>query len=271
MASLSGVPETMLIPLWAKALESRQKKPIFTDLKAGEILLKIDYDFSKFSKSWLSQTGVVVRTSLIDQALTDFLDRYGRSIVVNLGAGLDTRFSRLNDGRISHWYDLDLPEGITLRREFFSESATVSFIEASLFDESWLSRIDRGRLPVFFICEGVLMYFSEALNKSLLSTLAHSFPSSEFVFDIIPPLMVSRAKYHDSVSKIKTASGEPVEFKWGVRNPQDLAEWDEHITVKSFQNYYRQQWRRWSWFGLLSRLPIIRGLTNCGIITLEFD
>ena len=37
-ADLSGVPETMLIPLWARAEESRKPKPIFRDDKAVEML-----------------------------------------------------------------------------------------------------------------------------------------------------------------------------------------------------------------------------------------
>lgn len=41
---LKGVPETLLIPLWAKATETKRSKPIIKDEKALEIMEQIDYD-----------------------------------------------------------------------------------------------------------------------------------------------------------------------------------------------------------------------------------
>ncbi len=41
--------ETLLIPLYARAFESRQADPIFVDEKAQEILARIEYDFAKLA------------------------------------------------------------------------------------------------------------------------------------------------------------------------------------------------------------------------------
>jgi O-methyltransferase involved in polyketide biosynthesis len=38
--------------------------------------------------------------------------------MVELGTGLNTRFERLDNGRV-HWFDLDLPDVMALRRVFF--------------------------------------------------------------------------------------------------------------------------------------------------------
>ncbi|MGZ7118543.1 MAG: hypothetical protein ACXVH2_02455 [Methanobacterium sp.] len=46
---LKGIPETLLIPLWARAVEAKQPHPIIIDEKAIEIMEQIDYDFSKFN------------------------------------------------------------------------------------------------------------------------------------------------------------------------------------------------------------------------------
>jgi len=48
--NLKGVPETLLIPLWARAVESENSDPIVKDNKAVEMMERIDYDFSKFEK-----------------------------------------------------------------------------------------------------------------------------------------------------------------------------------------------------------------------------
>ncbi|WP_454055223.1 hypothetical protein [Clostridium sp. Marseille-Q7071] len=48
---LSGVPETLLIPLWARAIETKNSNPIIKDYKAIEMMENIDYDFSKFDNA----------------------------------------------------------------------------------------------------------------------------------------------------------------------------------------------------------------------------
>jgi O-methyltransferase involved in polyketide biosynthesis len=48
---LSGIPETLLIPLWARAVETKQSSPIIKDIRAVEMVDRIEYDFSKFDKA----------------------------------------------------------------------------------------------------------------------------------------------------------------------------------------------------------------------------
>lgn len=67
--NLEGVPETLLIPLWARAVEAEQEDPIIKDDLSVEMVEKIEYDFSKFDNAWMSQTGVVIRTEILDKRL----------------------------------------------------------------------------------------------------------------------------------------------------------------------------------------------------------
>lgn len=93
--NLTGIPETLLIPLWARAVEGDRPDPIVTDDKAAEMVSQIDYDFSKFESARLSQLGVAIHTMLLDKAVSAFLRCNPEAVVVNLGAGLDTRHDRL--------------------------------------------------------------------------------------------------------------------------------------------------------------------------------
>lgn len=124
---IRDVPATLLIPLWARAVGARRVQPIVRDLKAVEIMEWIDYDFSKFRKAKLSQVGISIRTMLLDRATCGFLERRPQAVVINLGAGLDTRFERLGAGRIRTWYDLDLPEAVELRRRFLPRDRAIPF------------------------------------------------------------------------------------------------------------------------------------------------
>ena len=44
------------------------------------------------------------------------MDAHPEGLVVNLGAGLDTRFYRLDNGTIA-WIDIDLPEVVAFRQK----------------------------------------------------------------------------------------------------------------------------------------------------------
>lgn len=110
--NLNGVSETLLIPLWARAIESEYPDPIIKDEKAAEIMKEIEYDFAKLDEEWSTQISVVVRTEILDNATKNFIKKHPDAVIINIGCGLDTRFSRLSNDRI-HWYDLDLPEPIS--------------------------------------------------------------------------------------------------------------------------------------------------------------
>ena len=68
--NLKGVPETLLVTLWARAAETKHDNPIIKDNKAVEMVNEIEYDFSKLDKNWLTQIMVAVRTEILDNALT---------------------------------------------------------------------------------------------------------------------------------------------------------------------------------------------------------
>lgn len=60
---LSGVPETMLQTVYARAKESRGRGAIH-DAKAEEIIEKLDYDFSLADKDTAMHSGVCYRGAL---------------------------------------------------------------------------------------------------------------------------------------------------------------------------------------------------------------
>ena len=63
---LSGVPETMLQTVYARAKESGGRGSIH-DAKAEEIIEKLDYDFSLADKDTAMHSGVIARTIVLDK------------------------------------------------------------------------------------------------------------------------------------------------------------------------------------------------------------
>jgi len=262
---LTGVPETLLIPLYFKAVETQRVDSIIRDEKAVEIIQHIEYDFAKFDKAWLSQVGVAVRTEILDEATVAFMHQHPDAIVVNLGAGLCTRFNRIDNGRVT-WYELDLPEVIELRRRFFTETDRHRFIEGSITDFRWMDQIKRkGGKPVLFIGKGLFMYFEEREVKNLFVEMATRFPGAEMIFEINGPITVGRSKYHDVVSKVGEA-----EFKWGPSSGAVCATWDDRIQFVQEWNYLDRHRDRWGFMRLFAYIPPLKQYLMNKIVHLRF-
>lgn len=263
---LSGIPETLLIALWARAAATQECEAIINDQKAVEMISHIDYDFSRFEKSSnLTRVGVAVRTLLLDNALAEFLNRHSNAVVINLGAGLDTRHSRMNCRNVD-WYEIDVPESIDLRRKFFSESSNYHFIAQTMFDLSWVEKINILNRPVIFLAEGLFMYFSEQDLRPFFCELIRKFPGAEMVFEMLAPLMVGRSRQHETLKRIDSQA----EFRWGLKNSRDMEKWSHSIRFIGEWNYYDFYKKRWGLWGFLGRLPVIGAYLSCRIVHLKF-
>ena len=137
--------------------ETQKPDGIIKDPKAVELVNQIDYDFSKYDDAQGTIMGVAVRTEILDEYVSNFIQEHPQAVIVNIGAGLDTRFIRLDNGRIM-WYELDLQPVLTLRHFFFEDTERYRMIGASALDFRWMKKIAR-REHTLFIIEGLLMYF----------------------------------------------------------------------------------------------------------------
>ena len=183
VASLKDVPETLLYPLKSRYIETKKKHGVISDPKSVEILDALDYDPTRTKLFVISQVGACLRTIIIDEQVTKLLESSADAIVVNIGCGLDTRFPRVDNGRVL-WFDLDLPEAIALRRRFFTETDRQRFIAKSALDPSWTDEIPKGR-PVLFVVEGLSFYFTEEENRNMLRIIQDHFPGSHCLIEIM--------------------------------------------------------------------------------------
>ncbi|GAA6615406.1 class I SAM-dependent methyltransferase [Scytonema sp. NUACC26] len=117
--NLGTVQETLFMTLWARGTEAGKPDPILKDTKSVEVMNQIDYDFSKLATATGSQIGICLRGQILDQWVQSFLKDNPDGIVVEIGAGLNTRFERVDNGSV-RWFDLDLPDAIASARKLFS-------------------------------------------------------------------------------------------------------------------------------------------------------
>lgn len=141
---LSGVPETMLQTVYARAKETKTRGAI-KDTKAVEIIDKINYDFSLADKDSAMHSGVVARTIVLDKLANKYLAKNKGAVVVNIACGLDTRCYRMNG--YTHWYNLDLPETIAVREKLLPESGEIS--DSNVRHGRLERRNNRARCPCY--------------------------------------------------------------------------------------------------------------------------
>ncbi|MCU0511715.1 MAG: class I SAM-dependent methyltransferase [Anaerolineae bacterium] len=236
-AALTGVPETLLIPLYARAQETQRPGGICSDPLAVTMLERIDYDFSRFAAGHASALGIAIRTEILDELTRAYLAQHPDAVVVNIAAGLDTRFFRVDTGRC-RWYELDLPESIALRRRLLDETERHPCLAASALDHDWLAQIER-RPPTLIIVEGLLMYFREDEVQRLLLAVAQHFPGAELLLEVMGRTQAQRTDQNDLVSHTAAV------FQWGLRHAADLATWHPRLRYLTDVSIYDRHAERW--------------------------
>lgn len=84
----------------------------------------------------------MLRGLLYDRWVGEFLARHPDGTVVELGAGLSTRFERIDNGK-ARWVDVDLPDAIALRQSHFAATPRRTFLAASVLDADWPAAVTR--------------------------------------------------------------------------------------------------------------------------------
>ena len=226
-----NVSETLLITLNARGKDADSPNSVLNDKKSAEIMSKIDYDFRKFDKGWMSYYGILARAKTMDQEIKKFMDKYPDCVIVSIGAGLDTRFSRIDNGKIT-WYNLDLPEVIEKRKVFFEENPRVRNIPKSALDSSWTEDVEINGKELLIISEGVLMYFDENEVKNFLNILTDRFDKFTLYLDLLSKKLVKQARRHDTLKTMKNA-----EFKWGVKDGSEVVKLNPKIKQTGLINF----------------------------------
>ena len=116
---LSDVERTLLIPLYIRAMESQRPGGLIQDEQAEALVRRLDSESLRKTAALTEDTGralVILKGLEFDRIARDFMVRHMNAAVVHIGCGLDTRFERVDDGRVE-CYDLDLPDVIALRRK----------------------------------------------------------------------------------------------------------------------------------------------------------
>lgn len=234
---LTGVMETLLTVLYSRVFETRREDRIINDPVAVEWVSRIDYDFSRFDDGIINHFGVAVRTEILDEYVKSYIAKHPNATVINIAAGLDTRFYRMDNGKI-HWYEFDLPESIAVRRQLMEETERHQCIIGSALETNWMDALPKTG-DKLFIVEGLLMYFTEEQVKSFLKMLAERFSGAHLLLEVMGVTQSQTTHLNDAISKTDAV------FKWGIRNIADIADWHPKLSLLDYTSYYDRHVERW--------------------------
>jgi len=223
---LSSLEKTLVVPLWHRAQASKAHPELLNDVKAIELVNHLDYDFSIFEQRFTVEDSFrsAARARQFDDKLRAYISTHPDASIMNLGAGLDTAFYRVDNGSIE-WYDLDLPNVIALRKQLLPETDRVKYFAKSLFDMSWCADIDHTDNGIFIVAKGILWFFEEAEIKRFFSSLADALPGAELICEACSTLGASIV--NDSLKSVDM----DVEVKWELEDARVITQWDGRLKL----------------------------------------
>jgi len=264
---LKNIAETLLYPLISRYVETKKENGVIKDPKSVEIIEALDYDVKNTKLYPISQLGACLRTIIFDEAVLDFIRENPECVIVNLGCGLDTRFPRADNYKIT-WFDLDLPETIEIRKRFFLETSRHKFIAKSVLDPSWATEIPKNK-KLLIIMEGLSFYLTEEENRKVIAIIRKNFRNAEFYMEAFNPFFITMCSYIKTKDPLdKKASGL---LKWGIKSGKEMETWEQGIRYIGEEAVVDKGRDRFSLFNRIMFLliPVMRKMTK--IIHLKFE
>jgi O-methyltransferase involved in polyketide biosynthesis len=265
---LKDVSVTSLLTLYCHALDAESDDPILDDVKSIRIAVSLDRILAASDDEMaISLVNRRLKTSLVvhiamrakryDQYVQDFLSRFPEGTVVNIGCGLDSRFFRIDNGKV-RFYDLDLPEVIALKKQFFEETDRYHLIPSSVLEDAWMQMLP-GNSPALFLAEGVFMYLPPGEVKSLVRKLQEHFPGCELVGEVVQSSWLKEPFRRLVVYKQrKLHFGDDAGYQSGLRHSREMEEWNPGIEFLDDWSYLDSYERRLGWLKILRNIRFIR-------------
>lgn len=212
---MDSVNQTLYIPLYGKALVSRSGL-FLRDPSAEAIWEKEGFSLKGKARSrWLAYN-MGMRSAVFDQWTSHMLEENPDSLVLHIGCGLDSRCQRVSAERAG-WYDIDFPQVVQLRKQYFSQSDRYHMIGMDARDPAMFDRIPSGGKAVV-VMEGLSMYLPRQALLDLLARIANHFASVQILMDCYTQFGAKASKYKNPINEVGVTT------VYGLDDPLILAD-----------------------------------------------
>jgi methyltransferase (TIGR00027 family) len=215
---IGNVSDTAFWIAHYRALESQRADALFHDPLAGVLAGDRGKQIARgMPRAFMTAWFIVIRTCIIDDYLR-FAIAQGADIVLNLGAGLDTRPYRMDLPSSLLWVEADYPDIIDLKQKRLSREAPRCRLERVKLDLACLperrqlfaSVNARGKKMVV-LTEGVIPYLNVEAVGSLADDLRALDHACYWIVDYMAPAII---QHRQRLMKTKMQNA-PFQFKPG--------------------------------------------------------
>lgn len=223
---LDPLRETLLLTLYARALDSKLPHPILGDTHSAAVADQIDYDFGKLKLKPGLVGSTALRARKLDDAVRAFVAAHPSAVVLDLGCGLDTRVLRCDPPDGVDWYDVDFPDVVDLRPRFLPDRSLR--LGADLTTPGWLDPLPRDR-PAMIVAEGLLPFLPGDTFRRLARELTAHFETGELALNGYTRFAAWSMKYHPAIKAIGIAAAQ------GFDDPHEPETWQAGLTLAEEQ------------------------------------
>lgn len=189
------------------------------------------------------QTMVAARTKHLDETAQDFLKKHPTGNIVNIGAGYDARFWRLDGSDQCRIYELDLPAMLHERKKLlrYDLKTNVYCIPMDLRYTTIVKTLAtepsfNNEIPTLYIWEGGTMYFNSKDGGNILDSLARltgQCPDSRLWIDYVSMEIICGLSDSPGVKNFMTTMrkmGDP--FVGGIQDIDVFASYHQMTVVE---------------------------------------
>lgn len=237
--TLTGAHETLLITLYARAIDAKEPQSILNDQYALETVSRIaettGYDFSRTTsrknQAPVHPRSVATRARIMDICTEQFLEKYpGPATVLHLACGMDARSQRVKwQGKGRLWIDADTQDAVQLRKQTMDSPDTLKegceyrMLDPVITEDGWLENCDiPADRPLFVIFEGLTPYLTKDQVYRMLRNIVEFCNErgirGEMRFDAVGPIMYFLINYVFTEPLMSMGT----RFYWYLNNPKVL-------------------------------------------------
>jgi O-methyltransferase involved in polyketide biosynthesis len=267
---LSDVSATMLLMLYGRVMESRSANPLLKDPKGEEIVAQINDSLlhseqklfrrlAQFKMSRNLSVHAALRARQYDLYTLEFMAAHPDCTVVNLGCGLDTRFWRVDNGRV-RFFDLDLPGVIELKHTLVQETDRYHLVARSVLDPTWMEIVLADEQPVILLAEGLFMYLPKPEVQALVAAMGQGVTTGQLVAEVVNESYTRGFNKWVVGYKFKheLGFGQAMSYSCGIKDSNELEAWSPRLHLIDDWSYFDADTDKLGWARLAGRFKAYR-------------
>jgi O-methyltransferase involved in polyketide biosynthesis len=223
LPTFTPLENSLWLTLCARALDNRSPRPVLGDAAADRIVRTLDYDYRQLDLDANLKVNVALRAKKLDDVTAGFLARHPDAVVLDLGAGLDTRLARLDVPATVDWYDVDFPAVAAARRLLVPARPNGHVIGADVRDPDWLAAVPNDR-PALIVADGLMGFLTKDEMVTLWNRLVGHFPSGELAFNSYSRSVLWLAKHTPGTRSVADLITFP-----GMDDPREPERWNAKL------------------------------------------